>query len=96
VISGRERGNAHLAGDIGHRLIRQLAAAAREPAMPGAELQQQREAQAGRPALAGHLPQLITNQRPVLDQLIFIKLHHHARTLLAHPVPGERILVCGW
>ena len=67
-------------------LIRQLAAAAREPAMPGVELQQQREAQAGRPALAGHLPQLITNQRPVLDQLIFIDLHDHARTLLAHPV----------
>jgi hypothetical protein len=54
--------------------------------MPGVELQQQREAQAGRPALAGHLPQLVTNQRPVLDQLVFIKLHHHARTLLAHPV----------
>ena len=40
--------------------------------MPGVELQQQREAQAGRPALAGHLPQLVTNQRPVLDQLVFI------------------------
>lgn len=38
------------------------------------------------PALAGHLPQLITNQRPMLDQLIFIDLHDHARTLLAHPI----------
>jgi hypothetical protein len=28
--------------------------------------------------------QLVTNQRPVLDQLVFIKLHH-ARTLLAPP-----------
>jgi len=34
---------------------------------------------------ASCLPQLVTNQRPVLDQLVFIKLHHHARTLLAHP-----------
>jgi len=66
--------NAHLASDIGHRLIRQLAAATREPAMPGVELQQQREAQAGRSALAGHLPKLITNQRRILDQLILIDL----------------------
>ena len=87
LVKPQVRGrNAHLASDIGHDLIRQLATAAREPAMPGVELQQQREAQAGRPALAGDLPQLVTNQRPMLDQLIFIKLHHHARTLLAHPV----------
>ena len=38
---------------------------------------------------ASCLPQLVTNQRPVLDQLVFVKLHHHARTLLAHPCNQE-------
>jgi hypothetical protein len=61
------------------RLAWKIAAAARKPAGPDGELQQQREPEVGRPALArDHVP-LVVQQRPVPDQLIEIQRSRHGR-----------------
>jgi hypothetical protein len=59
------------------RLARELAAAARKPAGPDVELQQQREPEPGRPTLARDQHPLVIQQRPVLDQLIEIQRSRH-------------------
>jgi hypothetical protein len=44
------------------------------------------------PPLAGNQRQLVSDQRPTIDQLILIQLARHARTLLPLPaVRSERI-----
>jgi hypothetical protein len=45
------------------------------------------------------LLQLVTDQRPVLDQLVVIDLPRHARTLLPHydvALTRASVPVCGW
>ena len=74
-IGGR---HADLAGDERDRVVIQLGPAAREPARPGVELQQQREPQPGRPALHGDQLPLVLQQGPVVDQLVQVHQHHHA------------------
>ena len=64
----------------------QLAAAAREPAEPAVELQQQREAKLGVVVLRGHQVMLSPDQRPVLDQVTKLK---RERSTSAH-LRGER------
>jgi hypothetical protein len=71
-------GHLHLAGNVGDRLIRKLAAAAGKPAAAGIELQQQREGQPGRAALPGDLGQLAADQRSVLDELVLVDSGHEA------------------
>jgi hypothetical protein len=70
--------HADLAGDERHRVVIQLGPAAREPARPGVELQQQREPQPGRPALPGDQLPLVRQQGPVVGQLVQVHQHHHA------------------
>ena len=70
--------DADLAGDERDRLVVQLGPAAGEPAGPGVELQQHREPEPGRPALPGDQLPLVVEQRPVLDQLVQVHLHHRA------------------
>ena len=60
----------HLAGNEVHRLLRQLRTAPGKPARPCVELQQQRETQLRRAALASHQLLLILEHSPVLDQLV--------------------------
>ncbi len=67
--------HADLACDERHRLVIQFAPAAREPARPGVELQQQRESQPGRPPLPRHQLPLVIQQGPVLDQLVQVHPH---------------------
>lgn len=64
-----------LASDELDRLGGQLAAAPREPALLGIELQQQREPQARRGPFAGDQVLLVVDQRPVLDQVIKTQGH---------------------
>jgi hypothetical protein len=54
----------------GNDLVRQLGPAARKPAMPAVELQQQCEAQPRRATLTGDQVLLVCQQRPALNQLI--------------------------
>lgn len=61
--------HAKLSRDELDGVLMQLAAAAREPAEPAVELQQQREAKLGVIVLRGHQVALIPDQRPVLDQV---------------------------
>jgi hypothetical protein len=68
-----------LAGEVGDRVLGKLAAAAGEAAVAGGELEQQRKPQARRPALAGDLGQLLADQGPVLDQLVFVDRAGHGR-----------------
>jgi hypothetical protein len=62
------------------RFARYLATAARKPAGPNVELQQQREPEPRRPALARDQLSLVIQQRPMLDQLIEIQRSRHNRT----------------
>jgi hypothetical protein len=70
--------HADLAGDERDRVVVQLGPAAREPARPGVELQQQREPQPCRPALPGDQVLLVLQQGPVVDQLVQVHQHRHA------------------
>ena len=70
-------GHADLAGDERDRVVIQLGPAAREPARPSVELQQQREPQPGRPALPGDQLPLVLQQGPVAGQLVQVHQHHH-------------------
>jgi len=61
---------AHLASDECHGRIRHVGPRPRETAMPAVVLQQQREAQRGRLALAGQQLAVLVEQRPELNQLV--------------------------
>lgn len=74
------RGDAYLAGHELHSLVRKLTTPAREPASPRVELQQQREPEPRRPALARDQLLLVIQQRPVPDELIEIQRSGHGRT----------------
>jgi len=74
--------HAHLTGDERHRLVIQLGAAAREPARPGAELQQQREPWPGRPALPGGGLPLVRQQGLVAGRLVRVHLHRPRRSAI--------------
>ena len=90
------RRNVHQPRDVGDGLVRDLAAARREPAVHCIEPEQQSEPELRRATPPGQLLQLITGQRPVPDQLIFIQLTRHeasgspARTAAtSHRKPDE-------
>jgi hypothetical protein len=59
-----------LVGDKAHHLVRQLSSAAREPAIPRVELQQQRGAGKTRAALPGQQGTLVVKDGPVLKELV--------------------------
>lgn len=67
------RRHPHLPGDELHRLARQLCPAPGRPAVLRVELQQHREAQSRRTALAEHERLLVPQQRPVLDQVVQVQ-----------------------
>jgi hypothetical protein len=71
------RPDLHLPRDPGNRLIRQLRAARRDPAFCEEELQPQGQPQLHRPRPAGQQRELIANERPVLDQLVFVQYTRH-------------------
>ena len=71
------RGNVHQPRDVGDSLVRNLAAARREPAVHRIEPEQKSEPELRRATPPGQLLELITDQRPVPDQLIFIQHPRH-------------------
>jgi hypothetical protein len=75
----------HLPHDKLNRLVRQFTTPEREPPVPGEELQPHRQRQPRRPGLPGHQHPLVLDQRPVLDQLVFVQRTRHSR-----PPAGER------
>ena len=84
--------HANLPGHVLDRGIRDLAPAARKPATVGIEAQQHREPQPRRPTLAGNQRQLVSDQRPAIDQLALIQLPRHARTLLLQPISKPEVV----
>ncbi len=68
--SGRHliRGNVHQPRDVGDSLVRNLAAARREPAVHRIEPEQKSEPELRRATPPRQLLQLITDQRPDPDQ----------------------------
>jgi hypothetical protein len=77
VESQLSRRNVHQPRDVGDGLVRNLAAACREPAVHRIEPEQQSEPELRRATPPGQLLQLITGQGPVPDQLIFIQHTRH-------------------
>ena len=71
------RGNVHQPRDVGDNLVRNLAAARRKPAVHRIEPEQKSEPELRRATPPGQLLELITDQRPVPDQLIFIQHPRH-------------------
>jgi hypothetical protein len=84
-VRGRD---LHLPGDPGDRLIGQFRASRREPALRDEELQPQRQPQLRRPRPASPQAELITDQRPVLDQLVFVQHTRHG----CGPPGGQALL----
>jgi len=84
---------------VGDSLVRDLAAARREPAVHRIEPEQKSEPELRRATPPGQLLQLITGQRPVPDQLIFIQHTRHetsgspASTAATHPPQTQRIRI---
>jgi hypothetical protein len=81
---------------VGDRLVRDLAAARREPAVHHIEPEQKSEPELRRATPPGQLFQLITGQRPVPDQLIFIQHTRHktsgspaSTAAITHRKPNE-------
>jgi hypothetical protein len=71
VVQTKLRGrHLDLPGNVVDDLVSELCTPARESAMPRVELQQQREPQPRRTALARHQLQLVLQHRPVLDKLV--------------------------
>jgi|HubBroStandDraft_4_1064222.scaffolds.fasta_scaffold30152_3 hypothetical protein len=70
------RGNVHQPRDVGDNLVRNLAAACREPAVHRIEPEQKSEPELRRATPPRQLLQLITDQRPVPDQLIIQHTRH--------------------
>ena len=90
------RRNVHQPRDIGDGLVRNLAAARREPAVHRVEPQQQGKPEFRRATPTGQLIQLVTDQGPVPDQLIPIQLTRHgasgspaSTTATRHHKPNE-------
>ena len=71
------RGNVHQPRDVGDSLVRDLAAARREPAMHRIEPEQKSEPELRRATPPGQLLQLISDEGPVSDQLVFIQHTRH-------------------
>jgi hypothetical protein len=69
--------DADLAGDVVDGVVGQLAAAAREPALPCQAFQQQTKAQPGRAAFVAQQLQLVIGQGEVLEQLLEVQRAGH-------------------
>lgn len=69
------RRDLDLPRDEADGLVRELRPARGEPPMLGEELQQDRKAQARRPALPGDQLPLVIQHRPALDELVQPKRH---------------------
>ena len=85
------RGNVHQPRDAGDSLVRDLAASRREPAVHRIEPEQKSEPELRRATPPGQLLQLITDQRPVPDQLLIIQhTRHEASGSLASTAATSR------
>lgn len=78
-----------LTGDEPDRLVRHLRAFPGESGVLQEELPQHREREPVHPALRAAAPQLLTDQRPPLDQLVLVQPPGHARQAIDRHVQRE-------
>ena len=71
--------HSDLASDGSDRLVRDLGAATREPALFGIEPEQNHESQPSRTPLPTCQFRLTPDERPRVDQLVLVLLAHHSR-----------------
>ncbi len=86
VVRPRPGGDLHLLGNVLHRRGGHLLRGLREPGLHLEKLEQQREAQPGRPGLVPHLLHVVFEQRPDLDQVFRLPV-------LPHPLHPSQSLV---
>jgi hypothetical protein len=82
--------HSHLSRHVIHCGIRDLGTTPREPAPLGIEAQQQREAQLRRPTLTSQELELAPDKCPTVDQLVLIRITHHAPEATSTPHSPRR------
>ncbi len=85
VVTDDVGGHVNLAGDVGDRRRRQLFGASWKAAFLFEELQQEAESDLGRSGLVPDQPQIVINERPRCDQVLWFPLLAHGSSPWSSP-----------